>query len=134
MRTTTTGTTIAGTRVLRFEEEDEEAAAVEVGDDVDLDADCDEARVDVDLTAAAEVSEAYSRASVMVLVRSVVMVVGVGTVWASVNVSTTVVSPETAFAVAMGAVVASVTIPLGPIDEGRFVFGFPILEGRSDRP
>jgi hypothetical protein len=134
MSTTTTGTTIAGMRVLRFEEEsDWEAAAVDEAVAVDLEGDCDVDRVAVE-AAAAEVSEAYSKASVTVLVLSVVMVVGVGELRASVTVSTIVVSPTGAFAVAIGAV-ASVLVgmPDGPIEGGRSVEGFPILEGRFER-
>lgn len=101
---------------------------------MDFDEDCDEARVDVGL-AAAEVMEAYSKASVTVLVLSVVMVVGVGTVWASVNVSTMVVSPEGASAVTIVPMAAvSVAMPGAPIEEGSSVFGFPMLEGRSEVP
>jgi len=127
--TTTTGTTIAGMRVLRFEE-DEDAAAVEVAVDVDLEEVCDEVEGDAE-AAAADVSEAYSKASVTVLVLSVVIVVGVGEVRARVTLSTIVVSPVGASAVAIGpATPVSVAIPAVPIDEGRL--GFPMLEGKSE--
>ena len=78
-------------RVLRFEE-DCDAAAVEEAVAEDFDAALVE-EVEAALAASAEVREAYSNGSVTVLVLSVVIVVGVGMLWAKVMVSKTVVSP-----------------------------------------
>lgn len=98
---------------------------------VDLEAEWDVDRVAVE-AAAAEVSEAYSRPLVTTLVLAVVMVVGVGELIASVTVSTTVVSPTGAIAVAIGPSAAvPVGMPCGPIVGGSE--GFPIVAGKFDK-
>ena len=131
--TTTIGTTMAGISVLRLDDgasvvapavaRDVEEALEEVG-----------SVVEDEESAAADVMEAYSRASVIVLVRTEVTVLGTGPVRASVCVSIMVVKPEGASAETTEAMaVGSVTTSDGTMVAGRVSVGGVMLEGRSSK-
>lgn len=132
-KTTMIGTAIAGTKVFRFDDDAGAAVAVddEVAEAVEEGSVLDEVLAEA---ASADVIEAYSRGSIIVLVLTEVTVLGLGEVKASVCVSVIVVSAagasaETTEAVADG----SATIFDGTIVAGSVAVGFPILEGRLSR-
>lgn len=115
-------------------DEDLAAAALVVAEDEALEV----LDWDVDDTAAAEVRDAYSEESVMVLTFSVVMVSRVFklvTDWTRVWVSVIVVSPEGAEAVTISAVEDGLgLISEGAMDCGSVAVGFPMLAGRPVIP
>lgn len=129
------GTTIAGMSVLRLDDVGAAAAAPAVAWEVEEDLEevswVDEGEEEA---AAADVMEAYSRGSVIILVRAEVTVLGTGSVRASVCVSTTVVKPEGASAETTEAMaVGSATMFVGTMAVGRDSVGFPMLAGRPSR-
>lgn len=127
--TPTIGTTMAGMRVLRFEEDLEAAVVLVAAAEVVVVVGW---AVVEDDRAAADVIEAYSDESVMVLVLVVTvveMVLRLDIDCTKVSVSVTVVKPDGAWAVASGAE-GSAVATVGPIDCGRVAVGLPMLAGK----